>query len=140
MKIKGLLPSGEEDPMQGKLLGHKEEGVITMQMVGRLRMGNPIKMCHQDAAHNVPQTALQGEGAVAQAIALLHQVNMKEDIQGTREGGHQLLSYFPPTSPYAGEMMRERFDLSSPLVIPFADGHTRVEEYLGILGYGCVRA
>ena len=88
MKIKGLLPRGEEDLMQGKLPGHKEEDVIMMQMVGWLCMGNPMKMCHQDATHNVPQTTLQGEGAVAQAIALLHQVKTKEDIQGTREGGH----------------------------------------------------
>jgi hypothetical protein len=65
MKIKGLLPSGEEDLMQGKLLGHKEEGVVMMQMVGQSLMGNPMKMCHQDAAHNVPQTALQGEDVVA---------------------------------------------------------------------------
>ena len=91
MKIKGLLPSGEEDLMQGKLLRHKEEGVITMQMVGRSLMGNPMKMCQQDATHNFPQIALQREDAVAQAIALLHQAKTKEDTQGTRGGGHQHL-------------------------------------------------
>ena len=91
MKIKGLLPKGEEDLMQGKLLGHKEEGTIMMQMVGRLLMGNPTKMCHQDAAHNVPHIALTGEGVVAQDIALLHQVKTRKDTQDTREGGHQLL-------------------------------------------------
>ena len=58
MKIKGLLQSGEEDLIQGKLLRHKEEGVVTMQMVGRSLMGNLMKMCQQDAAHNVPQIAL----------------------------------------------------------------------------------
>ena len=77
--------------MQGKLLGHKEEGVVTMQMVGRSLMGNSMKMCQQDAAHNIPQIALQREDAIAQAIALLHQVKTKEDTQGTREGGHQHL-------------------------------------------------
>ena len=91
MKIKGLLPSGEEDLMQGKLLRHKEEGVVTMQMVGRSLMGNLMKMFQQDAAHNVPQISLQREDVVAQAIALLHQVKTKEDTQGTRGGGHQHL-------------------------------------------------
>ena len=65
-----------------------------MQIVGRLLMGNPTKICHQeDAVHNVRQTDLQGEGAVAQAIALLHQVKIRtrEDTQDTKEGGHQLL-------------------------------------------------
>ena len=94
MKVKGLLLRGEEDLMQGKLLGHKEGSTIMMQIVGWLLMGNPTMICHQeDAAHNVPQTDLQGEDAVAQAIALLHQVKIRtrEDIQDTKEGGHQLL-------------------------------------------------
>ena len=91
MKIKGLLSSREEELMQGKLLRYKEEGVVTIQMVGWSLMGNLMKMCQQDAAHNVPQIALQREDDVAQAIALLHQVKTKEDTQGTREGGHQHL-------------------------------------------------
>ena len=91
MKIQSLLPSGEEDLMEGKLLGHKEGSVIMVQMVGRSHMGNLMKMCQQDAVHKDPQTVLQGEGAVAQAIALLHQVKTKGDIQGTRGGGHQHL-------------------------------------------------
>lgn len=91
MKIQSLPLRGEEDLLQRRLLRHKEEGVIMMQMMGWLPMGNLMKMCDQDAAHNARQTALQGEGAVAQAIALLHQVKTKEGTQGTREGGHQLL-------------------------------------------------
>ena len=88
IKIKGLLPSREEDLMQGKLLRHKEEGVVMIQMVGRSFMGNPMKMCQQDATHNIPQIALEREDAVARAIALLHQVETKEDTQETREGVH----------------------------------------------------
>ena len=94
MKIKSLLLRGEEDLMQGSLLGHKGESVAMMHQVGRLPMGNQAMMCHQeDAAHNVLQTDLQGEDAVAQAIALLHQVKMgmKEGTHATRDGGQPLL-------------------------------------------------
>lgn len=80
--------------MVGTLLGHKGEDVVTIQRVGWLPMGNLVKICQQDAAHNVPQIALQGEGVVAQAIARLHQVKTKEGTQDTREGGHQLLHLF----------------------------------------------
>ena len=99
MKIQSLLPKGEEDLMEGNLLGHKEGSVIMVQMVDRSHMGHLMKMRQQDAVHKDLQVALQGEDAVAQAIALLHQVKTKEGIQGTRGGGHQhlhlLLQYHP---------------------------------------------
>ena len=38
IRIKGLLPSGEEDLMQERLLRHKDESVVTIQMVGRSLM------------------------------------------------------------------------------------------------------
>ena len=80
--------------MQGKLLGHMKKSSKMMQLVGRLVMGNPMLICHQeDAAHNALQINLQRGGSVVQPIALLHQVKrkMREDTLVTREGGHQPL-------------------------------------------------
>ena len=53
MKVKGLLLRGEEDLMQGELLGHKEGTTIMMQVVGWLLMGNPTMICHQEDAAQI---------------------------------------------------------------------------------------
>ena len=124
MKIKGLLPSGEEDLMQGKLLGHKEEGVVTMQMVGWSLMGNPMKMCHQNAAHNVPQPALQGEGAVAQAIALLSSSEDKRRHHKAQEKEVTKTSIF--------------FSNSHPQRIPLQDPSQRKEAINVCIPHGSV--
>ena len=101
-----------------------------MQMVGRSLMGNLMKMCQQDAAHNVPQIALQGEDAVAQAIALLHQVKTKEDIQGTRGGGHQhlhlLLQHHPQRLLHQDPSQREE---AIDVRIPRGSARDRMEKF-----------
>jgi hypothetical protein len=111
MKIQSLLPKGEEDLMEGDLLRHKEGSVIMVQMVDRSHMGHLMKMRQQDAVHKDLQVAIQGEDAVAQAIALLHQVKTKEGIQGTRGGGHQhlhlLLQHHPQRLHQSNQGQRE---------------------------------
>ena len=108
MKIQSLLPKGEEDLMEGNLLGHKEGSVIMVQTVDRSHMGHLMKMRQQDVVHKDLQVVLQGEDAVAQAIALLHQVKTKEGIQGTRGGGHQHLHLSSPTSSSTDSSIQSR--------------------------------